>query len=358
MSQFSLEGKNKKNSIYKILLILFGLGLLALGYLAYTAWSFINTQASIESKQVLVKVEEGATLSSISKMLYEEGLISDADKFQIYVQAQNKASDLKAGTFMLNTSSTPEKILEDIVEGNVLLQRLIIREGLAWWTIAELLEEEGFCKKEDFIKVIYDPAFLKKHNIPFENAEGFLYPETYFMPVPQGMDEGEALFVATTLVEMFWEQSDSLWKEAGITIPEDSDKLEEIIILASIVERETRVKDERSRVAGVYANRIDINMRLQADPTVIYGVGPEYPGSIFRSHLNDESNTYNTYQHNGLPPGPICSPSLDALTAATYPEEHSYLYFVATGIGITHTFSTNLNDHNKAVREYRKNLNR
>ncbi|MDR2694749.1 MAG: endolytic transglycosylase MltG, partial [Deltaproteobacteria bacterium] len=123
------------------------------------------------------------------------------------------------------------------------------------------------------------------------------------------------------------------------------------VILASIVEKESAVSEERPRIAGVYARRLNINMPLQADPTVIYGLGKTFDGNLRRAHLEDPNNLYNTYKLPGLPPGPICSPGLAALKAALSPEEHDYLYFVAKGDG-GHVFSTNLNDHNRAVRQW------
>lgn len=132
-------------------------------------------------------------------------------------------------------------------------------------------------------------------------------------------------------------------------------ELRRLIILASLVEKETAVPEERARVSGVYSNRMKKNMLLQCDPTIIYGIGPSFSGSITRSQLNDVKNLYNTYKHAGLPPGPICSPGLSAIKAAVSPDKHDYLYFVATGNPDgSHTFSTNLKDHNRAVNVYQK----
>jgi hypothetical protein len=135
----------------------------------------------------------------------------------------------------------------------------------------------------------------------------------------------------------------------------DPDALKRLVILASLVERETPLPQERSRVAGVYANRLRLGIPLQCDPTIIYGVGESFTGEIRRSQLQDASNPYNTYQRVGLPPGPICSPSAESLAAAFDPEEHQYLYFVATGVG-GHAFSKTLAEHNKAVEMYRRTL--
>ena len=150
-------------------------------------------------------------------------------------------------------------------------------------------------------------------------------------------------------VETFWKEADKLWPQ-GRPAPSD---LKRLVTLASIVEKETSVPEERARVAGVYSNRLRIRMLLQADPTVMYGMGPDFKGRLLFKHLEDEKNLYNTYRRPGLPPGPICSFGSAALKAALEPEPHKFLYFVATGKGREHKFSRTLSEHNRAVQEYR-----
>ena len=134
----------------------------------------------------------------------------------------------------------------------------------------------------------------------------------------------------------------------------DPAALRRLVILATLVEKETGLPSERPRVAGVYANRLRLGMLLQCDPTIIYGVGPEFSGAIRRSQLEDENNLYNTYKHAGLPPGPICSPGMESVMAAAWPEKHDYLFFVATGGGDGgHVFSRTMTEHNRAVQVYR-----
>ena len=200
--------------------------------------------------------------------------------------------------------------------------------------------------------VIRDPEFLHHWNIPFDSAEGFLFPETYLLPHPRELNMAAARTVADRLVEMFWKQADKLWPNGR---PAQSD-LKRLVTLASIIEKETSVPSERTRVAGVYTNRLRRNMLLQADPTVIYGMGPEFKGRLLYKHLDDKKNPYNTYQNPGLPPGPICSFGSAALQAALAPEDHKFLYFVATGKGREHKFSKTLSEHNKAVQEYRATM--
>ena len=236
-----------------------------------------------------------------------------------------------------------------LASGRSLLYRLTLREGLPWWQVAEQLEKQGFCKAVDFTSVIHDPKFLQHWGIPFSSAEGFLYPETYLLPKPRELNIEAARSIAGRLVGMFWQQVDRLWPEGR---PSRSE-LVRLVTLASIVEKETSVPEERARVAGVYSNRLRMGMLLQADPTVIYGMGRSFSGRLLFRHLEDEKNPYNTYRRPGLPPGPICSFGAAALEAAKNPEEHKFLYFVATGKGKEHKFSKSLKEHNRAVQEYR-----
>lgn len=149
------------------------------------------------------------------------------------------------------------------------------------------------------------------------------------------------------------------WRDKGPQLPSQVDPaaLRRLVILATLVEKETGAPSERTRVSGVYANRLRLGMLLQCDPTIIYGVGPAFSGAIRRSQLDDEKNPYNTYKHAGLPPGPICSPGAAALMAAAWPEKHDYLFFVATGTGDgSHVFSKTVSEHNRAVQAYRARM--
>ena len=349
----NLNKRKRFGFFSKFIFLLFFIGSCTFAYMSYEAWNFLYTPADKNAEAFPVEIIQGSSLVSISNNLQEQGLITNSYKFQIYAHIMQKAERLQAGTFLLSPAWSPQKILDELLSGNVILHKVIIREGLPWWTVAELLEREGFCTAKDFKDVIHDKKFLEENNIPFDSAEGFLYPDTYLLCKPKKMDQKNAVTVASRLVDTFWEKTQPLWTDGKIPAPED---LEEIIIMASIIERETRTEPERPKVAGVYYNRLKINMILQADPTIIYGLGKNFKGPLLRSHLQDSTNIYNTYKYAGLPPGPICSPSLSAIEAALNPEEHGYYYFVAQGIGAGHVFSTNLKDHNKAVSEYRKNL--
>lgn len=310
---------------------------------------FLGKAPETPGQSIIVDIEPGMTLAQVADKLEKQKVVTDSKKFQLLARWEDKGRSLQAGQFLLNTGWKPEQVLNMLASGRSMLYRLTLREGLPWWQVAEQLEKQGFCKAADFTSVIHDPKFLQHWSIPFDSAEGFLYPETYLLPKPREMNMEAARSIANRLVEMFWKQVDKLWPEGR---PARSD-LTRLVTLASIVEKETSVPGERARVAGVYSNRLRIGMLLQADPTVIYGMGRSFSGRLLFRHLEDEKNPYNTYRRPGLPPGPICSFGAAALEAAKNPEEHKFLYFVATGNGKEHKFSKSLKEHNIAVQEYR-----
>jgi conserved hypothetical protein, YceG family len=532
----------------KAILFIFIWGvLLGGGYVFYEGYTFLNTPASATSREIVFNINPGATFDRVAWDLKKAGVITDVPRFRLLAQYHDALGRIKAGEFLLDANWTPDKVLYQITRGQAMQYRLTIREGLTWWETARAVEEQGFATYEDFREVIHDPEFLRKHSIPFANAEGFLYPETYLLKKPRSpLDKEQARQVADVMVRMFWKKAEPLWSGlplrpdlenpiapspgkpllparsgamdssasgaggapveasspsvfissenaqapapalaqsysatladgeapanavtalpgasnlvqpsglpaakpegggwaatippasgediplAGSLLPEvqnaaqsqaieparaeqnavaakenieapatgeqaapsdtgaaggqaqalpsanatiaaeeaipggprspdevDPNALRMLITLASLVEKETGVPEERGTVAGVYANRMRLRMLLQCDPTIIYGIGPSFSGAIRRSQIDDPKNIYNTYQHPGLPPGPICSPGLLSLQAAYDPEQHEYLYFVATGIDAAHTFSKTLSEHNKAVQVYRERM--
>ena len=336
----------------KILIRLFSacafIALCAGGFAGYEAWRFLHTAPASPGEEQLFDVEPGASFKKIAEQLEKRGLVSDAGKFVLLARYKKWDSRTQSGRFQLHSGWLPEQILDQLVNGQPLLHRLMLREGLAWWEVAQILEQAGFVRADDFRAVIHDPVFLRHYGIPFHNAEGFLYPDTYLLKKSDKPDIAAARAIAGRLADTFWQKSARIWPDGKRP---NAQKLREIVILASIVEKETAVPEERPRVAGVFAKRLNIKMPLQADPTVIYGLGQNFEGRLRRVHLEDSKNLYNTYKIPGLPPGPICSPSLSSLKAALAPEEHNYLYFVAKGDG-GHVFSSNLSDHNRAVRQW------
>lgn len=356
---------------------------------------FLHTAPEAQGREVYFDVAPGARLPQIACDLVEKGLITDAQKFTWLARLKNQDKRLKAGRFALNSGWTPEKTLDALVNGAPVLFRVTIPEGLTWWQTAQILQNAGLVRVEDFRDAIHDPEFLRHYGIPFASAEGFLMPDTYLLrkldiPYPDGSTadadapeqarareawRAQARAVAGRMIDNFWHRGAAIWpygaKEETLSdearknripgedpprkyTPPAREDLRRWVILASIVEKETGIDEERGRVAGVYANRLRRNMLLQADPTVIYGLGEGFRGELRKMHLEDTGNAYNTYQRTGLPPGPICSFGTAALKAAVNPEKHDYLYFVAITDRGGHAFSRTYEDHNRAVMDYRR----
>jgi UPF0755 protein len=225
-----------------------------------------------------------------------------------------------------------------------MLHRLHFAEGLTMREVALAVNATGLTTAKRFLEACRDKEFLRKNGIPAENAEGYLFPETYFFP---RIPDQSPYPILQTLLNHF----KAVVKE--LPQAENPKELHDLVILASLVEKETAVPAERALVAGVYTKRLELGMLLQCDPTIIYGLGEAFTGNLRRSHLQDATNPYNTYVHPGHPPGPICSPGKAALMAAAYPAEHEFLYFVARPDG-SHHFSRSLSEHNNAVIKYQR----
>ncbi len=353
-NDMEIEQKPKKKGGNKLLyfsLFLIFISLACIGGFGYYAFSFLNSPASEVSREVEFVIQPNSTFTAISKELKKNNLVTN-DRLLILLASYNKqAEKIKSGRYLLNTNWTPNQLLDHLVNGMPILDRITIPEGLTWWQTAKRLESAGFGKYEDFKAVISDPEFLKHYGIEAKTAEGYLFPDTYFIMRPLVQNKKSARVILGRLVDNFWRRTASVWQSTHMPPKSVRIKAHDILTASSIVEKETSVPAERTRIAGVFANRLRIGMPLQADPTIIYGIGPEFDGDIKRSDLRNADNKYNTYKHKGLPPGPICSPGIEAIRAAISPENHKFLYFVARGDG-SHTFSTNLAAHNRAVRMY------
>lgn len=340
----------------RIVGLLFVLALAACGWLWYEAQAFLNSAPETPGREIFFDVTPGARLGQVSAALAEKGLVTDARKFSLLARYKQWENRLQAGRFALNSGWTPERVLDALVNGKPVLFRITVPEGLTWWQTGRLLEEAGLVRFADFRDVVTDPDFLRHYGIPFATAEGFLMPDTYLLKKADEPDDAQfkaqARAVAGRMVDNFWRKTAAVWP--GKVRPK-SDDLKTWVILASVVEKETAIDAERPRVAGVYRNRLARQMPLQADPTVIYGLGPAFDGNLRRKDLDDPNNLYNTYQRPGLPPGPISSFGTAALAAAVNPEAHDFLYFVARTDGGEHVFSTTLTEHNRAVRQYLQN---
>lgn len=325
--------------------------LLVGGAAAWDGYRFLHVPPESPGEDRLVDVVPGMSLVRISQLLERENILTSGHRFRLYAQLLGQGGSVRAGEYLLNTGWTPRQVLDVLTSGRVHLHRLQIPEGLTWWQTGRVVEESGLAGFESFAQAAADPELLRRFDIPADHAEGFLFPETYYLPRPRNQD---ARPIVEMMLEMFRRTTDQrLWPDGR----PDPETVRDLVILASLVEKETGLPEERERVAGVFANRLRIGMRLQCDPTTIYGLGPDFSGPLLRRHLDDPGNPYNTYMHAGLPPGPIASPGLASLRAALHPEDHNLLYFVSNNDG-SHTFSRTLEEHNRAVRQFRRSQGR
>lgn len=332
--------------LFLFLLVIIVISTSMLGLKAYT---FLYEPPETPGRTVEIEVAPGDGFDKVNAKLAEEGIIRDRIAFKLLAMYKGQTNKIRAGEFALSTGMLPEKVLEELVSGIGILHQLNIPEGLTLKQTARLVEEKGFGKAEDFIRIANDPSMLKKFSIPAKNAEGFLFPETYSFTKKQSAD---TKFIVETMLKEFQKNINVIFRGH----PPTEKNLFELVTMASIVEKESALPKERPRIAGVIRNRLIKGMLLQVDPTIIYGLEvmqAPYNGNIKRSHLEDPDNPYNTYQHAGLPPGPICSPGKSSLNAAAFPESHELYYFVSKGDG-SHHFTSNLSEHNQAVDKYQR----
>lgn len=336
--------------------LLIAASLAALGASAYfwrMAWldeQFRTVPPEEPGREIVFTVEKGSTFFEIARELKAENLITDVSRFWQLARETDAATRVRAGRFRLNTGWTPDRTLTVLTTTPGIMIKVAVREGLTWWQTGKVVADSGICSQEAFAEAVQDPELLAEFGIKADTAEGFLFPETYLLTPPE-TDKGR--YMVRTMIRQFFEQAETVWPQGR---PQWKD-LKRAVVLASLVEKETGDATERERIAGVFANRLKRRMLIQADPTIIYGLGPAFDGNIRKKHLTDSDNPYNTYVHAGLPPGPICSPGLASLKAAVQPEDHRFLYFVAMGNG-SHYFSKTLKEHNRAVHKYQLRRNR
>ncbi|MBW2605789.1 MAG: endolytic transglycosylase MltG [Deltaproteobacteria bacterium] len=288
-----------------------------------------------------VVVQSGQGFKGISALLYQKGMILHPVKFRVFARIKGYDKRIKAGEFLLSSAMTPKKILETLVEGKVRLHRLTIPEGYNLIQIARAVETAGFAPEADFLEAVTNPDLVHAKGIDAQTFEGYLFPDTYHFP--RGVTPEN---IISTMVKRFRSVFKPEWEEQtkilGLTI-------HQVITLASIIEKEAAVAAERPVISSVFHNRLKRNMRLESDPTVIYGI-ENYNGNITRKDLAHPT-LYNTYTIKGLPPGPISNTGAKAIEATLYPADTKFLYFVSRK-DRTHQFSTNFKDHNRAVRKY------
>ncbi len=313
----------------------------AAGAIVFDLVRYADRPADEKGTPKVMVIRQGQSFNASLARLHGEGFITHPKKFKLFARYMGYDKKIKAGEYLLSATMSPRRILADMVSGKVRLYRLTVPEGYNLAEIANLVEKAGFAKSAEFLAAAKDPELLERLGLSASTFEGYLFPETYYFS-----GGATAFRIITVMVREFRKHFGEEWErradELGFTV-------HEIVTLASIIEKETGAAIERPVISSVFHNRLKKRMRLETDPTVIYGI-EDYNGNITRKHLRTPT-PYNTYVIRGLPPGPIANPGEKALAAALYPDDTRYLYFVSKK-DTTHQFSTNLKDHNRAVRKY------
>jgi UPF0755 protein len=325
--------------LWSLILVL----VLASAWLVGDMLHFIRTPASSEPAEVVVEVPVGMSVPALSELLHGQGLVRSAGKFRWLVRFKGAARQIKAGEYQLSTGLLPGELLNKIIRGEVRLHQITFPEGYTLKQMAELLEASKLVNAERFIAAATDPPFVRSLDIPATSLEGYLFPDTYRFA--RGLPVKTVLRSFLTMFNQhFGPVQEEQARKLGFT-------RHQVVILASVVEKETAAAEERPLIAGVFLNRLRRRVRLQSDPTVIYGLR-NFDGNLTRAHLQKDT-PYNTYTRRGLPIGPICNPGAASIQAVLNPTSTPYLYFVAKKDG-THHFSTNLVEHNAAVLRHQK----
>lgn len=335
-------------------LILIVLVLLAAGGVGAWMWyTLTHPYQGFGSEGVFVTVPHGASRRGVARLLEQNGVVRSAFAFEIYARRHPKRT-LEAGEYFFNKPATGRDVFWKLAKGEVYEVPFTVREGETLYGIAHDLEAGHFMSAEEFVKAASDPTLVRDIFPQALTLEGFLFPATYELPRHPMPNELASLMVKKFKSE--WTRIAPPMADGDKTRLASGYPIGSIVTMASLVERETPKKDERPLVAGVFENRLRKDMMLQCDPTVIYALQQEgqYNGTLTGADLHIHS-PYNTYEHTGLPPGPIGNPGEASLRAALDPAKTDYLYFVANTEG-GHFFGSTLAEHNKNVTKYRRLL--
>jgi UPF0755 protein len=334
----SITGMSRNRLIFGMIAIVF---LLAVFFTLAFALFLVSPADKAAGDQVFV-VKEGQSLREAAEELEEKGIVKSRRLFVLWAKLTGQTKQIKAGEYALSARMAPVGILKKLQKGMVITYAVTIPEGYTMEQIADLLESKGLVKKAQFLNLARDPKVLSHYGTPGPSLEGYLFPDTYHFS--RGLPP---LTLIDAMVKRFWQIVGPLKERAD----EVKMKMEDVVILASIVEKETGRPEERPAIASVFLNRLKRGMRLESDPTVIFGLGA-FDGNLKKDDLTRET-PYNTYVIRGLTPGPIANPGLDAIKAVLYPARTDYLYFVSKNDG-SHYFSKTLAEHNRAVEIYQK----
>ncbi|MGD8309822.1 MAG: endolytic transglycosylase MltG [Chromatiales bacterium] len=332
---------NRKRTLVAALIVL--AAALAAGglWLSQENRRFVDTPLTLPDEGLLFTVEPGMPLRAVAAELERAGYLDNGLYLRLLARWREQAGRIKAGEYFIARGTTPPQLLDQLVAGRVTTYSLTVVEG---WTFRQMLDA---LRRHEAVRHtlagLTDEEIMARLGRSGEHPEGRFLPETY--QFPRGITDLQ--FLRRAYAGMQRVLADA-WETRSGDLPIDSPY--EALVLASIVEKETGLASERARIAGVFARRLERGMRLQTDPTVIYGLGEAFDGDLRRRDLLADT-PYNTYTRAGLPPTPICLPGKAAIEAVMHPAEGQSLYFVARGDG-SHQFSDTLEAHNRAVRKY------
>ncbi|WP_018151498.1 endolytic transglycosylase MltG [Leeia oryzae] len=309
-----------------------------------STYTYLTTPLEIDTKTSEFTITAGSSVRSISEQLTQQGILPDAWRFTLLVRLSGQSKQIKAGSYALSTAPSPLQLLEKLTSGDVTESSITLIEG---WTLSQILQ--SIQKHPDLQNDLGDlaPGHLASIlGIPAEvNAEGIFFPDTYHFA--KGSKASSVLKRAYGEMQKLLQQE---WSAKADNLPVKTPY--EALTLASLIEKETGVASDRPMISAVFNNRLKIGMRLQTDPSVIYGLGSQFNGNLTKAHLQTDT-PYNTYTRAGLPPSPIAIPSLESIHAALHPADSKALYFVARGDGSS-VFSDTLEAHNRAVAKYQR----
>ena len=320
-----------------------GVALLTLVVALLAAYFLFDTYPTGSWEGKLVLVPKGSRLPGVIEILRKEGVLPHPMAFRALVLLTDTGRQIRYGEYVFPIPPSAFDAWRRLTRGDVVKYEVTVPPGTNLFDIARLLEGEKLVTAEVFLDTATSPAVLRRLGIPGESAEGYLFPDRYLFVKPVTPEE-----ILETMVRQFRKK-----------VPPDAEKragelglsLHQVVTIASIIEKETGVEEEKPIVSAVIRKRLALGMPLQMDPTVIYGV-KRFDGTVTRKDLRT-AGPYNTYLNHGLPPGPICNPGLASLAAALNPSKTDYLYFVSKNDG-SHTFSRTLPEHNRAVEQFRR----
>jgi len=325
-----------------------GFALASIALLALLIWLAVSLYRphAFTPGEVFVEVEKGMGASAIARLLEERGIIGSRHSFIVSYRLFYHPRKIRAGEYALASPLRSKEVLDILVKGKIYLHSVTVPEGLTAWEIAPLMApflEDG---QDGFAAAFRDVGIIGPIDREADNLEGYLFPETYSFP--KGISSADAL---GAMVSQFRATFSGDWMARAESLKMS---VRQVVTLASLIEKESSVPEEKKRVSAVFHNRLRIGMKLDCDPTIIYALKLKglFNGNLTKKDMSLDT-PYNTYRYPGLPPGPICNPGRAALEAALYPAEEAYLYFVSRNDG-GHHFSRTFAEHQNAVRRFQK----